>query len=205
MGVGQARNRLPRAVESTVPFGMLVQSLVVVWYAVSGYRPEDITARREAEPWHGGKSDPSSEDMIVKLRKALIVAGSSGPCPAQQDPRYRATRNWPGPQPPRNRGTRAEDVSAGPSQWVGRCRVRSRRRSWGGLHARWSGAKSGGVRCGTVVSGRCGTAGNSASVRGRCLPVSGSSSIILIPVRKDPKDSHQRPEGPTSRSGSIAL
>jgi hypothetical protein len=86
MGVGQARNRLPRAVERTVPFGMLVQSLVVVWYAVSGYHPDDITARREAEPWYGGKSEPSFEDMIVKLRKALIVARFSGPCPAQPDP-----------------------------------------------------------------------------------------------------------------------
>ena len=86
MGVGQARNRLPRAVERTVPFGMLVQSLVVVWYAVSGYHPDDITALREAEPWYGGKSEPSFEDMIVKLRKALIVARFSGPCPAQPDP-----------------------------------------------------------------------------------------------------------------------
>ncbi|MBN1170940.1 MAG: transposase [Micromonosporaceae bacterium] len=86
MGVGQARNRLPRAVERTVPFGMLVQSLVVVWYATAGYHPDDITARREAEPWYPGKSEPSFEDMIVKLRKTLIVARFSGPCPAQPDP-----------------------------------------------------------------------------------------------------------------------
>lgn len=86
MGVGQARNRLPRAVERTVPFGMLVQSLVVVWYTTAGYHPDDITARREAEPWYTAKSEPSFEDMIVKLRKALIVARFSGPCPAQPDP-----------------------------------------------------------------------------------------------------------------------
>jgi hypothetical protein len=86
MGVGQARNRLPKAVERTVPFGMLVQSLVIIWYAVSGYHPDDIAARREAEPWYDGKSEPSFEDMITKLRKALIVARFSGPCPAQPDP-----------------------------------------------------------------------------------------------------------------------
>jgi hypothetical protein len=31
MGVGQAHNRLPKAVKRTVPFGMLVQSLVILW------------------------------------------------------------------------------------------------------------------------------------------------------------------------------
>ena len=86
VGVGQASNRLPRAVERTVPFGMLVQSLVIVWYAVSGYHPDDVTARREAEPWYDGKTEPSFEDIITKLRKALIVARFSGPCPAQPDP-----------------------------------------------------------------------------------------------------------------------
>ncbi len=86
MGVGQARNRLPKAVQRTVPFGMLVQSLVIIWYAVSGYHPDDITARRESEPWYGGKTEPSFEDMITKLRKTLIVARFSGPCPAQPDP-----------------------------------------------------------------------------------------------------------------------
>jgi hypothetical protein len=30
MGVGQARNRLLKAVERTVPFGMLTQSLVII-------------------------------------------------------------------------------------------------------------------------------------------------------------------------------
>ncbi|HYS41246.1 MAG TPA: hypothetical protein VEO01_36995 [Pseudonocardiaceae bacterium] len=52
MGVGQARNRLPKAVQRTVPFGMLVQSLVIVWYTLSGYHPDDVAARRQAEPWY---------------------------------------------------------------------------------------------------------------------------------------------------------
>ena len=45
MGVGQARNRLPKAVARTVPFGMLVQTLVIVWYALYGLRP-----RRRGRP-----------------------------------------------------------------------------------------------------------------------------------------------------------
>jgi hypothetical protein len=86
MGVGQARNRLPKAVERTVPFGMLVQSLVVLWYAVSGHHREDVTARRSAEPWYQAKTEPSFEDMITKLRKALIVARFSAVRPGQPDP-----------------------------------------------------------------------------------------------------------------------
>ncbi|MGB8384412.1 MAG: hypothetical protein WCG47_24770, partial [Dermatophilaceae bacterium] len=32
LGIGQARNRLPRAVERTVPFEFLIQTLVTYWY-----------------------------------------------------------------------------------------------------------------------------------------------------------------------------
>jgi DDE superfamily endonuclease len=74
MGVGQARNRVKTAVERTVPFGMLIQSLVVVWYALHGHHPDDALARRLAQPWYRTKTEPSFEDMITKLRKTLIVA-----------------------------------------------------------------------------------------------------------------------------------
>lgn len=86
MGVGQARNRLPQAVQRTVPFAMLVQSLVIVWYAVSGYHPDDVDLRRQAEPWYDLKSEPSFEDMLTKLRKAIIAARFSGNRPGQPDP-----------------------------------------------------------------------------------------------------------------------
>jgi hypothetical protein len=55
LGVGQARNRVARAVaravERTFAFGMYVYSLVVLWYAISGHRPEIVTERRVQEPW----------------------------------------------------------------------------------------------------------------------------------------------------------
>jgi hypothetical protein len=86
LGVGQARNRLPQAVERTVPFGMLVQSLVIVWYTVSGYHPEDVDLRRQAEPWYDLKTEPSFEDMLTKLRKAIIAARFSGTRPGHADP-----------------------------------------------------------------------------------------------------------------------
>jgi len=65
---------------------MLVQTLVIVWYALSGYHHEDVTARRREQPWYDSKTEPSFEDMIVKLRKTLIAARFSTVTPAQSDP-----------------------------------------------------------------------------------------------------------------------
>lgn len=86
MGAGQARNRLPKAVERTVPFGMLTQSLVIIWYTQSGYHPGDVVIRRQAQPWYDAKTEPSFEDMLTKLRKALIAARFSAASPGQADP-----------------------------------------------------------------------------------------------------------------------
>jgi hypothetical protein len=42
LGVGQARNRLPLAVERTVPFGFLTQTLVIVWVCPERKREFDV-------------------------------------------------------------------------------------------------------------------------------------------------------------------
>ena len=90
LGVGQARNRLQRAVERTVPFGFIIYSLVIVWYACYGYHPDDITARRTEQPWYPHKSEPAFEDMLAKLRKTLIAGQITGVTAGQPDPhKYR--------------------------------------------------------------------------------------------------------------------
>ena len=86
MGVGQARNRVKNAVERTVPFGMLIQSLVIIWYALHGHHPDDALDRQLAQPWYRTKTEPSFEDMITKLRKTLIVARFVPTSPSQPDP-----------------------------------------------------------------------------------------------------------------------
>jgi hypothetical protein len=86
MGVGQARNRVKNAVERTVPFGMLIQSMVIIWYALHGYHPDDIHHRRAEQPWYEGKSEPSFEDMLTKLRKTMIAARFTAVRPGQSDP-----------------------------------------------------------------------------------------------------------------------
>jgi hypothetical protein len=65
---------------------MIVQSMVICWYALYGYDPADVTDRAIAEPWYTTKTEPSFEDMITKLRKTLIAARFTSVTAGQPDP-----------------------------------------------------------------------------------------------------------------------
>ncbi|MCA1677497.1 MAG: hypothetical protein LC777_00385 [Actinobacteria bacterium] len=71
-GVGQARNRVRKAVERTVPFGFLTQTIVVAWYALHGDPSADLDARRRSAPWYRQKATISYADMLAALRRELI-------------------------------------------------------------------------------------------------------------------------------------
>lgn len=73
-GVGQARNRAERAVERTVPFQFLCQTLAVAWYALHGHDPADVEDHRARAPWYRTKANPSFADMIAKLRRVIIAS-----------------------------------------------------------------------------------------------------------------------------------
>jgi len=68
-GCGQARNRVARAVERTVPFHLACQAIATVWHDAA-----DIDAHRARAPWHASKAQPSTADMLAKLRSILIAA-----------------------------------------------------------------------------------------------------------------------------------
>ena len=73
-GLGETQNRTQRAVERTIPFGLITHSLVTIWYALTTTNPDqDITTRRQHAPWYTTKTEPSYLDMIVKLRRLLIA------------------------------------------------------------------------------------------------------------------------------------
>jgi DDE superfamily endonuclease len=74
LGAGEARNRARRAVERTVPFALLTCTLIIIWYARHGHHRAGITARRHAQPWYHGKTEPAFEDMLTQLRRVLIAA-----------------------------------------------------------------------------------------------------------------------------------
>lgn len=74
LGVGEARNRVARAVERTVPFGFLCQSITVCWYLANGDARGDVARRRVEAPWYRQKRLPSFADMLVAIRRELISA-----------------------------------------------------------------------------------------------------------------------------------
>jgi hypothetical protein len=71
-GVGQARNRVRNAVQRTVPFGLLCQTITIAWYALHGDPDGDLDARRRAAPWYRHKASVSYADMLAALRRELI-------------------------------------------------------------------------------------------------------------------------------------
>jgi DDE superfamily endonuclease len=99
LGVGEACNRLEAAVERTVPFGFLVQSLLIVWYARFGYDPADVGLRRLLCPWYRTKQEPAAADMLAKLRREFLKARFSairpGHSPHDQIEDYAWTCNTP--------------------------------------------------------------------------------------------------------------
>jgi hypothetical protein len=73
-GVGDARNRAPKAVERTVPFQFLCMTLAIIWYALSGHDPSDVAEHRARSPWYLTETTPSFADMLAKLRRVIIAA-----------------------------------------------------------------------------------------------------------------------------------
>ncbi|MHB1501478.1 MAG: hypothetical protein ACYCYK_10010 [Candidatus Dormibacteria bacterium] len=61
------------AVERTVPFALIVNTLAILWYATVGYHPDDVDERRELAPWYRDKAQPSVLDMLAKLRHVIIT------------------------------------------------------------------------------------------------------------------------------------
>jgi DDE superfamily endonuclease len=73
-GAGDACNRTQNAVERTVPFAFLIQSLMICWYAISCDPAAAIAGRRSRCPWYRTKATPSPADMHAALRAGLTAA-----------------------------------------------------------------------------------------------------------------------------------
>jgi hypothetical protein len=95
-GTGQARNRTARVVERTVPFQLACQAIATVWYATAGHHPADIDAHRARAPWYATKSQPSTADMLAKLRRVLIAAKFRASWPGQPTLEEIHAIRWPG-------------------------------------------------------------------------------------------------------------
>ena len=65
LGLEDAANRVPKAVERTAPMAMFLYSLTIVWFATKGHADLRFTER----PWYTSKSEPSFRDMLTTLRR----------------------------------------------------------------------------------------------------------------------------------------
>lgn len=75
LGVDRPQPWAPLAVKRTAPTGLLLYSLVVLWYADHGHGSSAATWPRR--PWYERKQTPSFEDMVATLRRATLRPGLS--------------------------------------------------------------------------------------------------------------------------------
>jgi DDE superfamily endonuclease len=77
LGAGDAANRLPRAVERTVPFAMLGLTILVLWYHYNGSASDDLAAARAQAPWYRMKTHVSIDNLLIAFRRNRITATST--------------------------------------------------------------------------------------------------------------------------------
>jgi hypothetical protein len=65
LGLADAANRLPRAVERTAPLALVLYGLIVAWFDEEGHRH----VRFPEKPWYRHKHEPSFADMLTTLRR----------------------------------------------------------------------------------------------------------------------------------------
>ena len=51
-----------------------------------GHYFDDVAGRRGRARWYTTKTEPSYDDMTIKLRRVIIAARFRGPCPEQATP-----------------------------------------------------------------------------------------------------------------------
>jgi hypothetical protein len=69
LGLQDPQTKLPLSVRRTVPFSLLIYSLVVLWYLKDGYLLASKLSPI-ADPWYTKKPRPSFSDMLATLRRA---------------------------------------------------------------------------------------------------------------------------------------
>lgn len=68
LGIQDPQVQRPKAVRRAAPFGMLIYSLVVLWYLIEGRKLVASLSPR-TDPWYPGNPRPSFTDMIAGLRR----------------------------------------------------------------------------------------------------------------------------------------
>jgi len=59
------------AIEHILPIAFLAYALVFLWYFQHGKPTEDVARSRRDAPWYTQKTEPSSADMLVAIRRSI--------------------------------------------------------------------------------------------------------------------------------------
>jgi len=79
------QTQLPTAVRRSAPFGMLLYSLVVLWYGLEGHK-QVLGLRPDADPWYPKAARPSFSEMLAGLRRLSWLEPFADP-PQEGGPR----------------------------------------------------------------------------------------------------------------------
>ena len=86
----------------TVPFMMLTQTILTLWYHHAGTAADDVHTRRSHAPWYRHKRHIAVLDMLIAFRRNRITAITAGQSTLQQ--KTNSTRS-PDRQPSPDRET----------------------------------------------------------------------------------------------------
>jgi len=94
-GVGETQNRVEKAVQRSVPFTFMAQTITVLWYTTNAKPETQIAERRRNAPWYTTKTDPSTMDMLYALRHTLTIhrinPTTPGHATPQQNPNHQVS------------------------------------------------------------------------------------------------------------------
>ena len=77
MGLEDPANRTEKAVRADGTDGVVLYSLIVVWFHQVGHRHLQFPDR----PWYPHKEEPSFADMLTTLRRLSLAGQTSAHCP----------------------------------------------------------------------------------------------------------------------------
>jgi hypothetical protein len=95
-------NRIRKAVERTVPFGLFCHSLLIVWYIRHGHPTTDITHRRAHAPWYRAKTEPATLTCLLHSATRSSPPGFYLHACDQPQHKKSSRSSKPGHSPPHN-------------------------------------------------------------------------------------------------------
>jgi hypothetical protein len=99
-------SQAPKAVQTHRPVRTVLPQHPHRLVRLHGHDHNDTAQRRTSAPWYRTKSEPSTLDMLIKIRRQIIATRFLPPHPDQQQPKKSWKSSKPGHKQPPNRKNR---------------------------------------------------------------------------------------------------